>query len=291
MQQACTSEKGIFTYHSASSGFIQSLYKGAQDKSLSEFKPWVFEQLHNIVDFDEETWDVQSNTSRLNLNGWHTDICLCDQYFKVESESLTFIITGHNSQMCHKLRFHCNNYARAFTDKDIQLLQFLMPNIIGAFRINLLSSFDHHEGDTDQTVLSAVVDSYGAIVEADDAFEAQMTKLALMEPNKVKLDRCFEHQNQASITPKNGHTIKTTAIDGDMYGIALIQPSPVSQLSKRKKEVCTLIVQGLTDKEIGRGLGISHNTVSNHLKEVYKLLKVTSRPAAIAYLCNRTFQS
>ncbi|MCJ8269044.1 MAG: helix-turn-helix transcriptional regulator [Psychrosphaera sp.] len=291
MQQAKIPGNGVFTNSSASSGFIQALYKGAQEKSLSEFKSWVFAQLHGIVDFDEETWDVRSAVSRLNLNGWHKDICLSDQYFKLESESLTFVTIGHNAEMCHKLRFHRNNYAKAFSDNDIQLLQFLMPNIIGAFRINLLNSFEHHDsGDTDQTVLSAVVDNCGTIVEADDAFEAQMTKLKLMEHHKVKLDLSDHSHSQPRATPINGHTIKTTAIDGDMFGIDLIEQSPLSQLSKRKKEISGLVVQGLTDKEIGRKLDISHNTVSNHLKEVYKLLKVTSRPAAIAYLSNRSFE-
>ena len=227
MQQVKIPGNGLFTYSSASSGFIQTLYKGAQDKSLSEFKSWVFAQLHDIVDFDEETWDVRSDVSRLNLNGWYKDICLSDQYFKLESESLTFVTTGHNAEMCHKLRFHCNNYARTFSDNDIQLLQFLMPNIIGAFRINLLSSFEHHDsGDTDQTVLSAVVDNCGTIVEADDAFEAQMTKLKLMEHHKVKLQLNAHSQSQSQSQPRataiNGHTIETTAIDGDMFGIDLI---------------------------------------------------------------------
>jgi DNA-binding CsgD family transcriptional regulator len=70
-----------------------------------------------------------------------------------------------------------------------------------------------------------------------------------------------------------------------MNALNLEKPAAlIRQLSKRKREICQQLVKGLTDKEIGRELGISHNTVSNHLKDSYKLLEVSCRPAAIAYL-------
>ena len=58
----------------------------------------------------------------------------------------------------------------------------------------------------------------------------------------------------------------------------------IEKLTKRKREICHRLTKGKSDKEIGRDLGISYNTVSNHLKEVYRILNVQSRSEAIACL-------
>ncbi|MFD0669502.1 response regulator transcription factor [Ramlibacter sp. MAHUQ-53] len=49
-----------------------------------------------------------------------------------------------------------------------------------------------------------------------------------------------------------------------------------AQLSEREREVLRLIVQGLTNKEIGRVLGLSPRTVENHRAHVFEKLAVDS---------------
>ncbi len=49
-----------------------------------------------------------------------------------------------------------------------------------------------------------------------------------------------------------------------------------AQLSEREREVLRLIVQGLTNKEIGRALGLSPRTVENHRAHVFDKLAVDS---------------
>jgi DNA-binding CsgD family transcriptional regulator len=46
-----------------------------------------------------------------------------------------------------------------------------------------------------------------------------------------------------------------------------------SKITLRKKEILTLLNNGLTDKEIGLELHISINTVKTHLKEIYRILE------------------
>lgn len=52
-------------------------------------------------------------------------------------------------------------------------------------------------------------------------------------------------------------------------------------LSCREKEVLHWVSQGKSNEEIGAILGISHNTVKNHLKRVFNKLGVTSRSQAV----------
>ncbi len=52
-------------------------------------------------------------------------------------------------------------------------------------------------------------------------------------------------------------------------------------LTRRESEVLTLLAQGMSNKEIARGLGLSPNTVKTHLARVFEKLQVKRRTQAI----------
>jgi len=53
-------------------------------------------------------------------------------------------------------------------------------------------------------------------------------------------------------------------------------------LTPRERELVTLLAGGLTNRQIGRELGIAEGTVRKHLEHVYARLGVTNRVAALA---------
>lgn len=53
-------------------------------------------------------------------------------------------------------------------------------------------------------------------------------------------------------------------------------------LTQRELEVLSMLVQGLTNKELAEALFISTNTVKRHLKAIYEKLEVHTRAAAVA---------
>jgi len=55
-----------------------------------------------------------------------------------------------------------------------------------------------------------------------------------------------------------------------------------SKITLRKKEILTLLNNGLTNQEIGIELHISINTVKTHLKEIYRILEAKNRVHACA---------
>ena len=59
-------------------------------------------------------------------------------------------------------------------------------------------------------------------------------------------------------------------------------PSPQENelLTPREDEILALLAKGLLGKEIANHLGISHETVGSHLKNIYRKLGVTSRTQA-----------
>ncbi|GIK59983.1 MAG: response regulator transcription factor [Ignavibacteriota bacterium] len=53
-------------------------------------------------------------------------------------------------------------------------------------------------------------------------------------------------------------------------------------LSEREKEILSLLVDGLSKKQIGEKIFLSHHTVDSHLRNIYAKLEVHSRSSAIS---------
>lgn len=51
----------------------------------------------------------------------------------------------------------------------------------------------------------------------------------------------------------------------------------LSQLSKRHVEVVALVAHGMSNREIGKCLGIKENTVKNHLAVLYEAVGIPRR--------------
>jgi len=62
-----------------------------------------------------------------------------------------------------------------------------------------------------------------------------------------------------------------------------VQPAAIDVLSARESEVLALVVSGCSNQEIARELGITRNTVKNHLRSILVKLGVKNRVQAAAY--------
>ena len=61
-----------------------------------------------------------------------------------------------------------------------------------------------------------------------------------------------------------------------------------AELSEREREVLALMNAGLSEREIGRELFLSFNTVHSHVKSLYRKLGVSSRADAVAFHLGET---
>lgn len=66
-------------------------------------------------------------------------------------------------------------------------------------------------------------------------------------------------------------------------GQSTVQPVATTVLSARECEVLALIVKGCSNREIAGELGITRNTVKNHLRSILAKLGVRNRTQAAAY--------
>jgi two-component system, NarL family, response regulator DegU len=63
--------------------------------------------------------------------------------------------------------------------------------------------------------------------------------------------------------------------------------SPFHPLSDREMEVLSCVVNGMSNKEIATSLGISHQTVKNHVTSILRKFGVEDRTQAVVYALKR----
>ncbi len=81
-----------------------------------------------------------------------------------------------------------------------------------------------------------------------------------------------------------------TWIDEQMEGArrSYSEPgSPFHPLSDREMEVLSCVVRGMSNKEIATLLGISHQTVKNHVTSILRKFSVEDRTQAVVYALKR----
>jgi DNA-binding NarL/FixJ family response regulator len=55
------------------------------------------------------------------------------------------------------------------------------------------------------------------------------------------------------------------------------EPSPASRLTRRELQVIAAVVEGGTNKDIAKAIGLSEQTVKNHLSNIFDKLGVSNR--------------
>lgn len=65
------------------------------------------------------------------------------------------------------------------------------------------------------------------------------------------------------------------------------KPAPVIDLSKREREVLTLVARGVGNEQIALELGIAAQTVRNYISNIYDKLGVHSRAEAVVWARER----
>ena len=60
------------------------------------------------------------------------------------------------------------------------------------------------------------------------------------------------------------------------------------RLSQREEQICQLVADGLTNREIAVRLGLSHHTVDNHLRRIFGKVGVSSRTSLAMWSVRQT---
>ena len=191
--------------------------------------------------------------------------------------SLMTVTANPLNQAVNVVTFARNNPERPFTQEEKATKEFVVPNLIEAMRVNVLNSF--HINRSDPSAYRAVSDRYGNLIEAEEGFMQLINRFGLLQENKLVPNLDADKGNQIT----DDYQFSYQNHDGLVF--IELQTAPVLQsLGKRKLEICRYLLEGMSNKEIARQMDLSPNTVNNHLKEIFRVLHVSSRHEAMSYL-------
>lgn len=91
------------------------------------------------------------------------------------------------------------------------------------------------------------------------------------------------HRGESALSPEIATKVVRQAARGKPRGAA----DQVEALTPREIEVLRLVAKGMTNREVGRELDISHRTVQGHLASIYGKLDANSRTEAVTEALKR----
>jgi DNA-binding NarL/FixJ family response regulator len=158
---------------------------------------------------------------------------------------------------------------------DVILMDVRMPKVLG------IDAARQIKVDQPSTRIVMLTNSD----EEEDLFEAIKAGasgylLKEIEPTEIA---------QAIRQIHDGHSLLSPAVASKLVSeFAAIskrsdERSSRPSLTDREVEVLTLAADGLTNRQIGRRLGISENTVKNHIRNILEKLHLHSRMEAVLY--------
>ena len=149
---------------------------------------------------------------------------------------------------------------------DVVLLDLRMPELDG---LACLERLQKHDPDVAVVILSSYSD-----------------------PDQIEAARRLGARGYVvkTVEPVDLAAVLRTALSGSTFTVWGVEAEPVpapvageASLSERENAVLEAVARGLSNREIGRQLWISEQTVKFHLRNVYRKLGISSRTEAARY--------
>ncbi len=188
-------------------------------------------------------------------------------------ECLTELIDSEKDLFCSHTSTSCEEALQRMEDgkhPDIILLDIGLPGMSGLDGIQKFRQFE----PSPQIIIITVHEDNDSIFQAICAGAAGY--LLKNSPGEKIIEAIHDVQNGGS--PINAQIARKV-----LTAFAALQlPSPDYDLTGREREILTYLVQGLTKKEIGKKLFLSHHTIDTHVRKIYDRLHVNKRSKAVA---------
>jgi DNA-binding CsgD family transcriptional regulator len=97
-------------------------------------------------------------------------------------------------------------------------------------------------------------------------------------------ERALIHGHLSPVHDEHGPLVAVLELERERPGLS---PALLAVLTPREQEVAALVVDGLADREIAGRLHLSHHTVSQYVKRIYRKLGIASRVSLTRVLLRR----
>jgi DNA-binding NarL/FixJ family response regulator len=161
---------------------------------------------------------------------------------------------------------------------DVAVLDIRMPEVTGVEATRRIKA-DHPE------VRVLILSSYDDDPYVFALLEAGADGYVLKTASGDEIVRAVRtvHSGESALSPEVASKVVRHAMSGRPKGAA----EQVETLTARELDVLRLAAHGMTNRAIGRKLGISHRTVQGHLANMYGKLRVKSRTEAVTEALRR----
>jgi len=120
-----------------------------------------------------------------------------------------------------------------------------------------------------------------------EAFRLGARGVFLREQPLQLLLRCIRVVREGQIWASSADLIRILDVLSTSNSLSVNNAKGEELLSKREREIVTLVAQGMTNREVAAQAHLSENTVKNYLLRVFDKLGVSSRAELIIYALNR----
>ncbi|WP_319381823.1 helix-turn-helix transcriptional regulator [Thiomicrorhabdus sp.] len=290
------------THNSASLHFgqvVAAIYHHSQGSTPDDFQQHCYRELSRIVALGEGYWLVQSHDGSQNGKALQTALRHfsapfdprddCGQDFD-EAWLLSETLEPLSEQACglrhaygcrlslpqsgvsHSFILTPETLDRPFSDKDIERLTLLLPHVVEAFRLNVLSRFKR--GWESRHDSRAVCTSDGFVLESEGGFSRLLEREFPGWEGK-RLPFSLADAAGFYLLGRVMFRIDKTL---DIYHLQAVYLAPgFDGLTSKEKEVCFYLRQALANQGIADAMQISRKTVENHLANIYDKLGQISR--------------
>ena len=118
---------------------------------------------------------------------------------------------------------------------------------------------------------------------AIDAFRVGAKGVCFRTDTLESLTNCIMAVHQGQIWANSSQLNSVFDAFADAVPLRLAEPKRRNPLSKREQEVMKLVVEGLTNRQVGQHLGLAEQTVANNLFRMYEKLRISSRVELVLY--------
>ena len=157
------------------------------------------------------------------------------------------------------------------TRPDVVLLDARLPDISGAEACRQLLA-----AQPDLAVL--IVSTYSDDQLVEDCIRAGARGYVVKDIERLSLKESIRavHEGGGAVSP----VIAAKVLDRLRTQEELVSAEPASPLSQTQLEILRLIAAGFSNREIGRRIHLSENTVKSHIQEIFRKLDVGNRVEA-----------
>lgn len=156
---------------------------------------------------------------------------------------------------------------------DVVLMDINMPGMNGIECVRRLKAAH----DTIEFIMLTVYEDTDTIFRA---LSAGASGYLLKRASARELEQAIRQVHSGG-SPMSSHIARKVVQSFRQPNAAAVE-SEAEHLSPRQQEILEHLARGLLYKEIAEALGISYETVNNHIRQIYRKLHIRSRSEAVA---------